>query len=100
MLKFMLWLVTGDGDWKARWNSDNTVLENLTLKQAKDEKFWKHETNYVAVGLTFSPFVLDCFGGIGSQAARFLCTLAFWNLDSMMLFRYLLAWPHFPLLIV
>ena len=37
MLKFMLWLVTGDGDWKARWNADNTVLENLTLKQAKDE---------------------------------------------------------------
>ena len=45
-------------------------------------KLWKHETNHVAGGLTFSPFVLDCFGGIGFQAARFLCTLSFWNLGS------------------
>ena len=69
-------VVTGDGDWKARWNADKTVLENHTLTQAEDEKFRKHETNYAAVGLAFFPFVLGCFGGIGSQAARFLCTLA------------------------
>ena len=56
------------------------MLENHTLTQAEDEKFRKHETNYAAVGLAFFPFVLGCFGGIGSQAARFLCTLAFLEL--------------------
>ena len=56
------------------------MLENRTLTQAEDEKFRKHETNYAAVGLAFFPFVLGCFGGIGSQAARFLCTLAFLEL--------------------
>ena len=30
--------------------------------------------------LAFSHFVLGCFRGIGSQAARFLCTLAFLEL--------------------
>ena len=73
-------MVTGDGDWKARWNADKTVLENHTLTQAEDEKFRKHETNYAAVGLAFFYFVLGCFGGIGSQAARFLSTLAFLEL--------------------
>ena len=70
-------MVTGDGDWKARWNADKTVLENHTLTQAEDEKFRKHETNYGLVGLVFFPFVLGSIGGIGSQAARFLFTLAF-----------------------
>ena len=73
-------MVTGDGDWKARWNADKTVLENHTLAKAEDEKFSKHESSYAAVGYAFSPFVLGCFGGIGSQAARFLCTLAFLEL--------------------
>ena len=56
------------------------MLENRTLTQVEDEKFRKHETNYAAVGLAFFPFVLGCFGGIGSQAARFLCTSAFLEL--------------------
>ena len=56
------------------------VLENHTLSKAEDEKFSKHESSYAAVGYAFSPFVLGCFGGIGSQAARFLCTLAFLEL--------------------
>ena len=70
-------MVTADGDWKARWNADKTVLENHTLAKAEDEKFSKHESSYAAVGYAFFPFVLGCFGGIGSQAARFLCALAF-----------------------
>ena len=35
----------------------------------RDEKFRKHETNCAAVGLAFFPFVLGCFGGIGSYVA-------------------------------
>ena len=70
-------MVTADGDWKARWNADKTVLENHTLTQAEDEKFCKHENSYAAVGYAFFPFVLGYFGGIGSKAARFLCALAF-----------------------
>ena len=58
-------MVTGDGDWKAQWNADKTVLENHTLTQAADEKFRKHETYYAAVGLAFFPFVLGCCGCIG-----------------------------------
>ena len=73
-------MVTGDGDWKALWNADKTVLENHTLTHAEDVKFRKHETNYAAVGLAFFPLLLGCFGGIGSQAPRFLCTLAFLEL--------------------
>ena len=73
-------MVTADGDWKARWNADKTVLENHTLAKAEDEKFSKHERSYAAVGYAFFPFVLGCFGGIGSQAARFLCALAFLEL--------------------
>ena len=60
----------------ARWNADTTVLKNHTLTQAEDEKLRKHETNYAAVGLAFFPFVLGCFCRVGSQAAKFLCTLA------------------------
>ena len=37
-------MVTGDRDWKARWNADKNVLEDHTLTQAEDEKFRKHET--------------------------------------------------------
>ena len=73
-------MVTADGDWKARWNADKTVLENHTLAKAEDEKFSKHESSYAAVSYAFSPFVLGCFGGIGSQAARFLCALTFLEL--------------------
>ena len=73
-------MVTADGDWKARWNADKTVLENHTLAKAEDEKFSKHERSYAAVGYAFFPFVLGCFGGIGSQVARFLCALAFLEL--------------------
>ena len=43
-------------------------------------KFRKHENSYAAVNLAFFPFVLGCFGSIGSQAARFLCNLAFLEL--------------------
>ena len=75
-------MVTGDGDWKALWNADKTVLENHTLTQAEDEKFSKHKNRYAAVGYTFFPFVLGCFGCIGSQAARFLCALAFLELQQ------------------
>ena len=73
-------MVTADGDWKARWNADKTVLENHTLAKAEDEKFSKHESSYAAIGYAFFPFVLGCFSGIGSQAARFLCALAFLEL--------------------
>ena len=51
-------MVAADGDWKARWNADKTVLENHTLTQAEDEKFPKHGNNYAAVGYAFFPFVL------------------------------------------
>ena len=57
----------------ARWNTDKPVLENHTLTQAEDERFRKHE---FGVGLAFFVFVLGCFGGKGSQAFIFLCTLA------------------------
>ena len=70
-------MVTAVGDWKARWNADKTVLVNNTLTKAEDEKFSKHECSYAAISYAFFPFVLGCFGGIGSQAARFLCALAF-----------------------
>ena len=63
-----------------RTDADKTVLENHTLTQADDEKFSKLENNHVAIGLAFFPFVPGCFGGIGSQAARFLCALAFLEL--------------------
>ena len=84
-------MFTGDGDWKARWNADKTVLENYTLTQAEDEKFKKHETNYAVVGLAFFRIVVGCFGFIGSQAARFLCAFLFWNLESIMLSVNVLA---------
>ena len=45
-----------------------------------NEKFSKYESSDAAVGYAFFPFVLGCFGGIGSQAARFLCALAFLEL--------------------
>ena len=83
MLKSVLRLLEiGIGllEGRARWNANKTVHENHTLTQAYGEKFRKHETNYAAVYLAFFPFVLGCFGGIGSQAARFLCTLAFLEL--------------------
>ena len=70
-------MVTGDGNWKARWNADKTVLENHFLTQAEDKNFPKHETNYAAAALAFFFLFIYCFGGIGSQAARFLCTLVF-----------------------
>ena len=73
-------MVTTGGDWKAQWNADKTVLENHTLTKAGDEKFSKHESSYAAVCYAFFPFVLGCFGGLGSQAARFLCALAFLDL--------------------
>ena len=41
---------------------------------------WICESSYAAVGYAFFPFILGCFGGIGSQAARFLCALAFLEL--------------------
>ena len=69
-------MVTEDGDWNARWSADRTLLENHTLRQAEDEMFRTQETNYAAVCLAFFPFVRGCFGGIVSQAARFLCILA------------------------
>ena len=69
-------MVTADGDWKAQWNADKTVLENHTLTQAEDENFCKHENSYAAVSYAFFPFALACFGSICSQAARFLGALA------------------------
>ena len=60
-------MVTRECYWKARRNADKTGIENHTLKQVADEKFRKHETIYA-------------FGGIGSQALRFLCTLPFLEL--------------------
>ena len=42
-------MVTGDEDWKARWNADKTVLENHNLTQAEDGKFRKHKTTYASV---------------------------------------------------
>ena len=92
IIKSVQWLLEmGIG----RPDADKTasVLENHTLTQAEDEKFHKHETNYAFVGFACFPFVLGCCGGIGSQAARFLCTLAFLEL------RQHDAWPCFPLLI-
>ena len=63
-----------DGDRKARWNADKTVtvLENHTLR--------KHKPIMLLSVMPFFPFVLGCFGGIGSLVARFLCTLAFLEL--------------------
>ena len=76
LLKSVLWLLE-IGIGKALWNADKTVLENHTLTQAEEEKFLKHENNYAAVCLAFPLLSLAVFFGcIGSQAARFVCTLA------------------------
>ena len=81
-------MVTGDGDWKARWNADKTVLENHTLTQAEDEKFRKHENSYAAVGLAFFPLVLGCL----APKRRDFCALwLFLNLDSIILSANVLA---------
>ena len=81
----ILLLVTGDEDWKARWNADKTVLENHTLTQAEDKKFRKHDTSYAAVDLAFFPFVLGCFAEFAPRRRDFCALWIFWNLDSMML---------------
>ena len=39
-----------------------------------------HPSVFFALCYAFFPFVLGCFGGIGYQAARFLCALAFLEL--------------------
>ena len=53
-------IASRNGDWKPRWNADKTVLENhtVTLTQAKDDNFQKHEANYAAasMGHAFNPF--------------------------------------------
>ena len=58
------------------------MLENHTLTKAVDKKFWEHETNYAAGSLAIFFFALGCFGGIGSQAAQFLFTLALLELGQ------------------
>ena len=56
------------------------MFENHTLKLAEEEKFQKHEESYSSVGLAFIPFVLGCFGSIGSQPVSFRYVLAFLEL--------------------
>ena len=83
MLKSVLWLLEkgfGRPDGMLTRLCLRFVVEKNTLTRAEDAKFRKYTTNYAAVGLAFSPFVLGCFGSIGSKAARFLCTLAFLEL--------------------
>ena len=72
--------VNGAGDWKAKFNANNTKLLNPTLAQAESAKYTKHERNYASVGMAFVPFVLGCFGDFGAEAARFLYVLAFLEL--------------------
>ena len=55
-------MVTGDGDWKARWNANKTALESHTLTQAEDEKFHKHENRTVILlSVMFFPFCSGLF---------------------------------------
>ena len=77
-------MVTGECYWKARRNTDKTGIENHTLKQLADEKFRKHETTYA-------------FGGIGSQASQFLCTLPFLELRQHDAIRELTGLVQLPL---
>ena len=74
--------VNGAGNWKAKFNANNTKLLNPTLEQAESVKYTKHERNYASVGMAFVPFVLGCFGDFGAEAALFLYVLAFLELQQ------------------
>ena len=77
MLKSVLWLLEM-GVGRPDGMLTRLSLRTITLHSMK---------NSVLLSLPFFPFVLGCFGGIGSQAGKFLCTLAFLELRQQDVLR-------------
>ena len=84
-------MVTGDGDWKARWNANKTALESHTLTQAEDEKFHKHENSYSAVSYVFSLLFWAVLAVLAPRQRDFCVLWLFWNFHSMMVSLNVLA---------
>ena len=77
--------VNGAGDWKAKWNANNTQLLNLTLTQVESAKYTKHERNYASVSMAFVPFVLDVLVTLGQKQHGFYMFLPSWNCGKTMI---------------